>query len=145
MRDIIRSFFARNAPVGAVCHGVLPVARTKTDSGKSILYGRRTTSLLRVQEKCGHYLACCTAGDHYRTYPEFLQDEVTAVLESPDHFKTGSHLDHIIGRYGTDGKPDAGFCVRDGNYVSCRWPGDAHKWARQLRDVIAEHAQVSSE
>jgi hypothetical protein len=29
--------------------------------------------------------------------------------------------------------------VRDGNYLSARWPGDAHTLARRLVDVLGEH------
>lgn len=144
VHDIIRNFFRRNAPVGAVCHGVLPVARTTLEDGKSVLHGRRTTALLRIQEKTGHYLARWTAGDHYRTYPEYLQDEVTGALASASDFVTGNKMDHMLGVFGSDESPDQGFFVRDGNYVSCRWPGDTHKWARVLRDVIAEALGVQS-
>ncbi len=28
--------------------------------------------------------------------------------------------------------PEHGFCVRDGNYLSARWPGDAHRFALEL-------------
>jgi putative intracellular protease/amidase len=30
--------------------------------------------------------------------------------------------------------------VRDGNYVSARWPGDAHTFAKTLAEVIAAAA-----
>jgi putative intracellular protease/amidase len=32
----------------------------------------------------------------------------------------------------------AAFVVRDGNYVSARWPGDAHTFARRSAEVLAE-------
>jgi putative intracellular protease/amidase len=32
----------------------------------------------------------------------------------------------------------AAFVVRDGNYVSARWPGDAHTFARRFAEVLAE-------
>jgi hypothetical protein len=28
--------------------------------------------------------------------------------------------------------------VRDGNYISARWPGDVHTWARQFVDMLNE-------
>ena len=30
------------------------------------------------------------------------------------------------------------FVVRDGNYVSARWPGDVHAFAKTLAQVIAD-------
>jgi len=29
-----------------------------------------------------------------------------------------------------------GFTVRDGNYLSARWPGDAHRFAHELADML---------
>jgi hypothetical protein len=35
--------------------------------------------------------------------------------------------------------------VRDGNYVSARWPGDVHTFAKTFVDVLAERkAQTAS-
>jgi hypothetical protein len=35
-----------------------------------------------------------------------------------------------------------GFAVIDGNYVSARWPGDAHRFSRALADLLRIEAQV---
>jgi hypothetical protein len=35
-----------------------------------------------------------------------------------------------------DGRP--AFVVRDGNYVSARWPGDAHTFAKVFAAVLSE-------
>ena len=32
---------------------------------------------------------------------------------------------------------DRGFVVRDGNYVSARWPGDAHRYTNELLAVLS--------
>jgi hypothetical protein len=31
-----------------------------------------------------------------------------------------------------------GFTVRDGHYLSARWPGDAHRFASEFAAMIAE-------
>jgi hypothetical protein len=31
-----------------------------------------------------------------------------------------------------------GFTVRDGRYLSARWPGDAHRFAHELAGMLAE-------
>jgi putative intracellular protease/amidase len=36
------------------------------------------------------------------------------------------------------------FVVRDGNYVSARWPGDAHTFARTFAAVLAERGGQKS-
>jgi putative intracellular protease/amidase len=32
------------------------------------------------------------------------------------------------------------FVVRDGNYISARWPGDAHTLARRFAEILAERS-----
>jgi len=120
----IAGFFAADKPVGAICHGVVAACRAKDPAtGKSVLHGRKTTSLLNRQELLAHQLTKRKMGDYFLTYPEItVEDEVVSCLRSPDDFLAGptpllrdgpQHL----GR---------GFVVRDGKYTSARWPGDAH-------------------
>ncbi|MBW2275570.1 MAG: DJ-1/PfpI family protein [Deltaproteobacteria bacterium] len=135
VQRIIRVFFERDAPVAAVCHGVLAVARTRrADDQRSVLYGRRTTGLTNFQEKIAIGMTRRALGDHYRTYPETVQDEVSALLASPGDFLTGGWLP----RMGSEAQPKLGFVVRDGNYVSARFPGDVYRWATTIRDMLAE-------
>jgi len=135
VRRIIRSFFEREAPVAAVCHGVLAVARTRTADGRnSVLYGRRTTGLTNLQEKFAIGITKHALGDHYRTYPETVEDEVTALLASSRDFVTGGP----IPRMGSKARPDVGFVVRDGHYVSARFPGDVHRWATTFSGMLAQ-------
>jgi hypothetical protein len=34
--------------------------------------------------------------------------------------------------------------VRDGNYISARWPGDVHSFARAFVAMLAEHHQAKA-
>jgi protease I len=129
---IARNFFERRAPVAAICHGVLALARAKGDDGRSILHGRKTTALNNFQEKTAIRLTRWAMGDHYQTYPTTVQDEVMALLSSKDHFLAGP----VFPSFGTAKKPDAGFIVVDGNYVSARWPGDAYKLAFAFKALL---------
>ena len=44
-------FFNKNKPVAAICHGLVLLARSvHPDTGKSVLYNYKTTSLLQSQE-----------------------------------------------------------------------------------------------
>jgi protease I len=135
LQSFVARFFVTGRPVAAICHGVLLAARSKlVGTDRSVLFGRRTTALLRRQEALAWRLTRRGLGDYYRTYPEWLQVEVTAALESPEHFVTGN-----LALFRD--KPDdlgAGFTVRDGNYLSARWPGDAHRFANDLLRMLGE-------
>jgi hypothetical protein len=41
-----------------------------------------------------------------------------------------------LARRDSAGAPQRGFAVRDGAYVSARWPGDCHRFAAELLDVV---------
>jgi hypothetical protein len=78
-------------------------------------------------------------GDYYRTYPTTVQAEVTAALASARDFESGPRFtvlrdspDHL-GR---------GFTVRDGNYLSGRWPGDCHRLAAEYVDLVLGHCRA---
>ncbi len=125
---IIRAFFARGALVGAICHGVLPLARTTDAQGAPVLRGRRATALTRMQEYSAWWMTRWRLGDHYRTYPRTVQDEVIEALGDASRFETGG----LLPAFATPESPDVGFVVEDGALLTARWPGDAHTWARRL-------------
>jgi putative intracellular protease/amidase len=124
---------SRDIPVGAVCHGVLLLARSiDPASGRSALYGRRTTALTAALELGGWAMTRMWLGDYYRTYPTTVQAEVTAALKSPADFEAGPRVTlrdspAHLGR---------GFTVKDGNYLSARWPGDCHRLAADYVDMV---------
>jgi len=73
-----------------------------------------------------------------------VQQEVTRALEhrqdfrdvppdAPDYRKKTSGMTRD-----TFDDERAAFVVRDGNYVSARWPGDAHTFAKTFAAVLAE-------
>jgi protease I len=133
LQAAVASYFAARKPVGAICHGVLVAARSRTRSGQSILHGRKTTALLRSQEIFAWNLTRLYLGDYYRTYPETtVEDEVIQSLARPEDFQRGP----TPIRRDTAKRPD-GFAVVDGNYVSARWPGDAHAFANALGHLLA--------
>lgn len=126
VQRIAREAFAAELPVAAICHGVIPLARA------GLLNGRKTTALTGMMEGMAVALTTSRLGNHYRTYPQSVEQEVKAALASPADFDRGP----AFPRYATATKPDAGFVVRDGNYVSARWPGDAWTLARALDDLL---------
>jgi putative intracellular protease/amidase len=151
--------FRAGKPVGAICHGVLVAARAVDPvTQRSVLHGRRTTALTWALERKAWGIARYTRfwdSNYYRTYVEepgqrwgfmSVQQEVTRALADPADFadvakgtpewrrKTnGRARDTLI-----DASP--AFVVRDGSYVSARWPGDAYTFALTFAAVLAERA-----
>lgn len=101
--------------------------------GRSVLYGKRTTALTKLMELTAWALTCLYLGDYYRTYPMTVEDEVRAPLAAPEHFVPGP----ISIVRDLPNNLAAGFTVRDGNYLSARWPGDAHRFANEFALMLA--------
>lgn len=135
LQDFIARFFATGKPVGAICHGVIAVCRARNaETGLSVLHGLKTTALLRRQELLAWRLTRRKLGDYYRTYPVTVQDEVTAALAAPGDFVEGPTP---VFRDSPD-KLNRGFTLRDGQYLSARWPGDAYKFATDFLNMLEE-------
>lgn len=130
LQSKVAEFWALERPVAAICHGALVAARTVDPrTNRSILFGRRTTCLPKYMERSAYYLTAWKLGGYYRTYPEYVEDEVRAALEAPSHFVRGPIE---LTRRGTDRDDSCAFVVEDGRYVSARWPGDAYLFAKRL-------------
>lgn len=135
LQQQVARFWALNRPVGAICHGVLVLARAHdAATGRSVLAERRTTCLPKYMERGGYYLTAWRRGRYYRTYPAYVEDEVRAALIHPDtQFQRGpAEL-----RRGTATDDTHAFTVLDGNYLSARWPGDAYLFARRFAELLA--------
>jgi putative intracellular protease/amidase len=116
-------------PVGAICHGVLVLARTiDPATGKSVIHEKRTTCLPKYMERSAYLITFWKLGRYYRTYPAYVEDEVRSALADPARqFERGPRVLSARGTADDDGPT---FLVEDGRYVSARWPGDAYRFAR---------------
>lgn len=124
-QQVVR-FWNLDRPVGAICHGVLVLARAiDAATGRSVLDGRRTTSLTKWQEGLAYGLTWWKLGRYYRTYPAYVQDEVTRALGPDGRYLRGP----FDTKRGTSTDDGPAFVVEDGRYVSARWPGDAYRFA----------------
>ena len=151
----VASFFDEEKPVAAICHGVLLAARSiSKHTGRSVLWGYQTTALTWAFEKSAWSVARVTRfwdPNYYRTYPEqngqpkgfmSVQQEVTRALARPDDFrdvpKTDPDYRRKTSSLARDSRDDEtpAFVVRDRNYVSARWPGDAHTFAKTLAGML---------
>jgi putative intracellular protease/amidase len=157
LQHVVAAFFDAGKPVAAICHGVVLAARSvSAKTGKPVLYGRRTTALTWKLERSA-WLLSRYAGrwwdrDYYRTYREApgepygyrsVQAEVTRALarpedfvdvpsDAPDHFRKASGLFRDTP---SDDRP--AFIMCDDNYLSARWPGDVHTFARTFAAMLA--------
>ena len=154
LQALVADFFGADKPVAAICHGVLLAARSQRADGRSVLHGRKTTALTWKQERAASLLAHIGRfwdRHYYRTYPELpgqaagymsVQQEVTRALASPHDFldvpPTAAHfLRKTLGLHRDSARdPRPAWVVQDGNYVSARWPGDAHAFAATFCQVL---------
>ena len=155
----VAACFAADKPVAAICHGVLLAARSRRTDGRSVLYGRRTTGLTWALEKSAWSLTRITRfwdPYYYRTYREnpgqaagymSVQQEVSRVLADPTDFldvpdNAPQHWRKTSGMVRDSDRDDTpAFVVRDGNYLSARWPGDVHRFAREFAGMLASRQQ----
>ena len=144
LQEKVAHFFDHGKPVGAICHGTLLAARSMSREdpackGRSVLWGRRTTGLTRNQELIAFWMTRWKLGDYYRTYDMPMMDDLISHLRAPTDYTPGPGRPLPMGR-DSEEKPSAGFTVRDGNYLSARWPGDAHAFARAFVEMLEEPA-----
>ena len=74
LQELAVKFFRANKAVGAICHGVLALARSiDRSTGRSVLFGRKTTALAwsmeRLAERIGRIVRWWEP-NYYRTYPD---------------------------------------------------------------------------
>ena len=163
LQALVADFFdqrdvrGRHRPVAAICHGVVLAARARSSvHGQSVLYGRRTTALPWAMERSAWYLTRYGARgrdpDYYRTYREqpgepsayrSVESEVRRALAHSDDFvdvpgRTPTAWVKTCGlfRDRSDNAAPA-WVVRDGDYVSARWPGDAHTFASTFAALLS--------
>jgi putative intracellular protease/amidase len=124
-------FFKKVKVIGAICHGMLVLARAiNPETGKSVLWDYKVTALTKDLEFSGYALTFWLLGKRYRTYECYVADEVREVLKDKKNFKNGPLM--VLP-----------FIVRDRNLVTSRWPLDAPLYARRFVEMVGE--KVGSE
>ena len=134
----VADFWQLERPVGAICHGVLVLARALDPAtGRSVIAASRTTCLPKYMERGGFFATAWRLGRYYRTYPAYVQDEVAAALDDPGRLERGP----LSAKRGSATDDGPAFVVQDGRYVSARWPGDAYLFARRLDELLGADAR----
>lgn len=123
LQEKVVEFFHLKKVVGAVCHGCLVLARsTDPETGHSVVYGKTITALTKILERTAYFITAWKLGTYYRTYPEYVQDEVCRNLKDKSQFQTGPL-----------GKP---LVVEDGNLITARYPKDVPLYTEKLIDKL---------
>ena len=155
LQSIVVRFFEAEKPVAAICHGVVLAARSHSKrTGRSVLCGYQTTALTWAFENSAWSIARITRfwdPNYYRTYLEqagqpkgfmSVQQEVMRALARAEDFRDVPRDDpHYrrktsgLARDSMDDETPA-FVVRDRNYVSARWPGDVHTFAKTFAGLL---------
>ena len=159
LQRFVGDFFDADKPVAAICHGVVLAARSlSARTGKSVLYGRKTTALTWRLERAAwsmmKYVGRVWDPTYYRTYLESgseplgyrsVQAEVSRALASPDDFRdvpreAANYFRKASGLFrDSDKDKRPAWVVRDGHYVSARWPGDVHAFAAAFAAELAAY------
>jgi putative intracellular protease/amidase len=125
VQEATSAFVRAGKPVGAICHGGVVLARSiDPATGRSVLAGRRATALTKILERTAFLLTFWKLGRYYRTYPEYVEDEVRRAL-GEGSFEAGPFASY-----------DNPFTVSDGNLVTARWPGDAVRFAADFLSLL---------
>jgi putative intracellular protease/amidase len=140
----VARFWRTGKPVGAICHGVLVLVRSRdAATGRSVLADRRTTCLPKYMERTAYLSTAWRLGRYYRTYPAYVEDEVRAALDNPaSQFERGPVT---LTKRGTSDDDTAAFVVADRNYLSARWPGDAYLFGRRFREMLESGKRLAGE
>lgn len=119
-------FIRQEKCVGAICHGLLVLARAvDPDSGRSVLYEYKTTSLTKLLERIGYASTFWLLGRRFRTYDAYVEEEVRAALKEQRQYSSGLiPFPHV---------------VVDRNLVTARyWLFDADAYSKTFADVLQE-------
>lgn len=136
LQNLVVDFFKARKPVGAICHGVVLASRSiNPETKKSVIYYYKTTSLLKSQEMLAYKLTKSRLKDYYLTYPGLtVEDEVKSSLYNSDNYLKGTSP--VFRDSKTHLK--RGFVVKDRNYLSARWPGDAYSFSQEFIIMIQD-------
>jgi putative intracellular protease/amidase len=123
-------FWQLDKVIGAICHGVLVLARAvNPDTSKSILYGSEVTALTKNLERSGYALTFWLLSRRYRTYDCYVADEARMALKDPKDFKTGKSM--LIP-----------FSYRYRNLITARWPLDTMLYSNQLTEAVQQQLDL---
>lgn len=119
--------------VGAICHGILVLARTvDPQTGHSVLYGHKLTALPKSFDRLGYRIDRLLLKHGYVMYPSCVADEVQSCLAQLQDFVSGPG-------------PFTPFVFSDRNLITSRWYMDAEVFAARFVDELRLRIQPESQ
>jgi len=132
LQNKVLQFWQRGKLIGAICHGILVVARTiDPQTGRSVLYGRKVTALPKSLDRLAYLLDKWLVKHGYIMYSSCVADEVRGCLERPEDFSPGPGL---LGPY----------VASDDNLITARWYMDAELFAKCFVEQLDRRMQTGS-
>ncbi|HSL43299.1 MAG TPA: type 1 glutamine amidotransferase domain-containing protein, partial [Anaerolineales bacterium] len=131
LQEKVVKFFKKGKGIGAICHGLLVLARAiDPDTGKSVLYEYRTTSLTKLLEVIGYCSTFWLLGRRFRTYDMYVADEVKIALKDKNQYSSGLiPFPHV---------------VVDRNLVTSRyWLFDAMSYSLKFAEMVESRVRSS--
>jgi len=124
LQNKVLQFWQQGKLIGAICHGMLVLART-TDpqTGRSVLYGHKVTALPKSLDRTGFLLDSWVTKRGYIMYSCCVAEEVIACLERPKDFSNGPSI--LVP-----------YVVSDGNLITSRWYMDSERFSKRFADEL---------
>jgi putative intracellular protease/amidase len=132
LRSKVLQLWQQGKLIGAICHGVLVLARTiDPQTGHSVLYGHKVTAVPKSLDRAAYWLDRRLLRRGYLMYPRCVAEEVRACLERPEDFSDGPNM--LVP-----------YVVSDGNLITSRWYIDAELFSQRFADELQRRMRAES-
>ncbi len=126
LRNKVLDFWQQGKLIGALCHGMLVLARTiDPQTGHSVIYGHKVTAVPSSLDRFAYLMDSWFLKRGYVMYSRCVADEVLGCLEDPEHMSSGPSLF----------KP---YVVCDGALVTSRWYLDAQLFSERFIEQLEQ-------
>jgi putative intracellular protease/amidase len=131
LRSKVLQFWQENKLIGAICHGVLVLARTIDDrTGRSVVYGHKVTALPKTLDRFAYLADRWLVKHGYVMYERCVAEEVRAYVQHPQDLTYGPSMF----------KP---YVVSDGRLITSRTYLDAELFAQSFVEALGEGAAAA--
>jgi putative intracellular protease/amidase len=126
LQEKVLQLWQKNILIGAICHGMLVLARTiDPQTSHSVLYGYRLTALPKSLDLFAYHADQWLVKHGYIMYPKCVMEEVQQNLE---------HTEDLSGGPGIF----TPYAFSDRNLISARWYLDAKVFAQHFTQALQE-------
>jgi putative intracellular protease/amidase len=128
----VLQFWQQGKLIGAICHGVLVLARTiDPQTGHSVLYGHKVTAPPESLDRLAYRLDSWLLKRGYIFYSCSVSEEVRACLEHPEDYLRGPGW-------------LTPYAVSDGSLITSRWYMDAELFSERFADALEQRMRAEN-